>query len=173
MNSNPEKAIQAITNPAPLTLAQLALFEKIDAPVLRADLSSLRENLIAVWIYKEALREVSRNFDRREECALEMAEKMSGEEYGEALTELVRACTAFYEMMPRKETGEDEGGKGDGETEDEGPKKALSGSATAGSRNLPNGSAGLTDITPRSFFGRLARWIWRCCIGAGRKGQPS
>lgn len=173
MNSNPEKAIQAITNPAPLTLAQLALFEKIDAPVLRADLSSLRDNLIAVWIYKKPLREVSRNFDRREECALEMADKMSGEEYGEALTELVRACTAFYEMMPRKETGEAEGEEGNGETEDEGPKKALSGSATAGSRNLPNGSAGLTDIRPRSFFGRLARWIWRCCTGAGRKGQPS
>ena len=169
MNGNPEKAIQAITNPAPLTLAQLALFEKIDAPVLYADLSSLRDNLIAVWIYKTPLREVSRNFDRREECALEMADKMSGEEYGEALTELVRACTAFYEMMPRKETSDGDGDEaGDGE-----PKKALSGSATAGSQSSQNGCAVNMDTRSRSFFVKLLRWIWRCCTGVGRKGKAS
>lgn len=165
INANPEKAVQAIANPAPLTLAQIALFEKIDAPILRADISSLRDNLIAVWIYKTPLKEVARNFDRREEKALCMGEAMSGEEYGDALAELVRACTAFYEMMPRKETGETE----DGEDGGDAPKKVLSGSAMAGSQNLQSGYAEHTISRPLMFCAKVARLIWRCFIGVGRK----
>ena len=173
MNSNPEKAVQAIADPSPLTLAQIALFEKIDAPILHADIGSLRDNLIAVWIYKTPLKEVARNFDRREEFALLMSERMSGEEYGDALTELVRACTAFYEMMPRRESGESEGDTeqvpGEPEAEGDSPKKASSGSATAGSRSLANGCAGPTTTRRRSSFVRALLWIWHLCTGAGRK----
>ena len=82
MNANPEKAVDAITNPAPLTLSQIAIFEKINAPILYADISSLRDNLIAVWIYKTPIREVAKNIERREELALVMSENMSGDEYG-------------------------------------------------------------------------------------------
>lgn len=163
-NSNPEKAIQAIADPAPLTLAQIALFEKIDAPILHADISCLRDNLIAVWIYKTPLHEVARNFERREELALLMSEGMTGEEYGNVLTELIRACTAFYEMMPRRETGEEESG-GDPS------KKASSGSATAGSRSSQNGYVGPTTTRRRSYFARALRSIWRFCTGAGRKAS--
>ena len=94
-NSNPEKAIQAIADPAPLTLAQIALFEKIDAPILHADISCLRDNLIAVWIYKTPLHEVARNFERREELALLMSENMTGEEYGNGLMKDEEIYTIF------------------------------------------------------------------------------
>lgn len=174
-NSNPEKAIQAIADPAPLTLAQIALFEKIDAPILHADISCLRDNLIAVWIYKTPLHEVARNFERREELALLMSEGMTGEEYGNVLTELIRACTAFYEMMPRRETGEDEGDaekiQGEEESGGDPSKKASSGSATAGSRSSQNGYVGPTTTRRRSYFARALRSIWRCCTGAGRKAS--
>lgn len=133
MSGNPEKAVNAITKPASLTLAQLALFEKIDAPILRADTSCLRDNLIAIWIYKNPTSVVARNFDKREILALEMSEKMTGEEYGSALIEVIEAVTAFYEMMPKKENGEEE-------EEEEGlKKKTLSDTATGG---LPNSQSG-------------------------------
>lgn len=165
MKSNPEKAVQAITNPAPLTLAQLALFEKIDAPILYADITSLRDNLIAVWIYKTPITEVARNFERREELALVMSEKMSGEEYGEALTELIRAVTAFYEMMPRKESGEEDAP----EAGEDASKKVSRGSATGGLPSSRNGSAGLIITRLAMFFAKPIAWIWHSFTGAGRK----
>lgn len=175
MKGNPEKAVAAITNPAPLTLAQLALFEKIDAPVLYADVSSLRDNLIAVWIYKHPVREVAKNFERREELALEWSEKLSGDEYGQYLTELLQACTAFYEMMPRKESsGEiDEDGDGGEEGVDEQPKKALSGSATDGLPSLRSGCAGHIIMKLAGCWKRLRLFVSRCFIGAGRKRSES
>ena len=175
MNRNPDKAVAAITNPAPLTLAQLALFEKIDAPVLYADVSSLRDNLIAVWIYKHPVREVAKNFERREELALEWSEKLSGDEYGQYLTELLQACTAFYEMMPRKESaGEiDEDGDGGEEGVDEQPKKASSGSATDGLPSLPSGSAEHTITIWARCWRAFRAFVSRCFIGAGRKRSAS
>ena len=168
MNRNPDKAVAAITNPAPLTLAQLALFEKIDAPVLYADVSSLRDNLIAVWIYKHPVREVAKNFDRREELALEWSD-------GQYLTELLQACTAFYEMMPRKESaGEiDEDGDGGEEGVDEQPKKASSGSATDGLQSLPSGSAEHTITIWARCWRACRAFVSRCFIGAGRRPSAS
>ena len=174
MNTIPEKAADAITRPAPLTLAQLAIYERIDAPILYADITSLRDNLIAVWIYKAPLKEVARNIERREECALEFAENLSGEEYGAALTELLQACTAFYEMLPRAESGENvEEGDDNGEAEEvsaEGQgKKTLAASVTAQSPSLPNGCAECTGTRWSMFWNRLKRFVLRSFIGATRK----
>lgn len=179
MNSNPEKSVQAIVNPAPLTLAQLALFEKIDAPVLYADVTSLRDNLIALWIYKNPIREVAKNFEKREELALAWSEKLTGEDYGDALTELLQACTAFYEMMPRKESsGEideaEDGEAADGEAGvDEQPKKALSGSATDGSPSLRSGCAGHTIMKLAGCWKRLRLFVSRCFTAVGRRRSAS
>lgn len=161
MKNNPEKAIDAITNPSPLTLSKLALFEKIDAPVLRADISRLHDNLIAVWIYKTPIRECVKNFDRREELALEMSEQMSGEEYGYALTELIQAVTAFYQMLPRSESGDldDEGNE----------KKNPSDSETDGLPRSPNGSAERTSTKFAKSLMRFLRFAWRYCTGAGHR----
>lgn len=161
MNNNPEKAIDAITNPSPLTLSKLALFEKIDAPVLRADISRLHDNLIAVWIYKTPIQDCVRNFERREELALAMSEQMSGEEYGYALTELIQSVTAFFQMMPRPETGDLD--------EDGNEKKNPSNSGTDGSRNSRNGSAEHTNTGSTKFWMKCLRFVLRFFTDAGRK----
>lgn len=159
--SNPTKAIDAIVNPSPLTLSKIALFEKINAPILRADVSSLHDNLIAVWIYKTPIRECVRNFERREELALDMSEQMSGDEYGFALTDLVNALTAFYQMLPRPETGELD--------EDGNEKKNPSDSATDGLQNSPNGYAAPTNTTSTKFLTKCLRFVSRFFTGVGRK----
>ena len=170
MNANPEKAVNAITNPAPLTLAQIAIFEKINAPILYADISSLRDNLIAVWIYKTPIREVAKNIERREELALVMSENMSGDEYGFSLAELVQAMTAFYEMMPRAEAG----GEADEDDADEGvaeeqEKKTSVGSATDGSPSLRSGPAECMAIPRPTFSSKLRRFASHFSIGAIRR----
>lgn len=172
MNANPEKAVDAITNPAPLTLAQIAIFEKINAPILYADISSLRDNLIAVWIYKTPIREVAKNIERREELALVMSENMSGDEYGYALAELVQAMTAFYEMMPRSEASgeadEDDADEGEGVAEGQ-EKKTSVGSAMDGSPSLRSGPAECMAIPRPTFSSKLKRFASHFSIGAIRR----
>lgn len=163
--SNPQKAIDAIVNPSPLSLSKIALFEKINAPILRADVSSLHDNLIAVWIYKTPVRECVRNFDRREELALDMSEQMSGDEYGIALAELANAMTAFYQMLPRAETGELD--------EDGNEKKNPSDSVTDGLQNSPNGFAAPTNTKSTRFLTKCLRFVSRFFIGVGRRRSAS
>ena len=174
MKANPEKAVEAIVNPAPLTLSQLAMFEKIDAPIMRADATSLHDNLIAIWIYKTPIREVVKNFERREELALAMSEKMSGDEYGFALTELMKAVTAFYEMLPRPENGEDEEGDAEeGEADGQGKKSLTGDSETASSPSSPNGCAAPTSGRWSMSLTKPLRSVLRFFIGRGRKRTES
>lgn len=169
MKANPEKAVDAIVNPAPLTLSQLAMFEKIDAPIMRADATSLHDNLIAIWIYKTPIREVVKNFERREELALAMSEKMSGDEYGFALAELMKAVTAFYEMLPRPENGEDEDDAEEGDADGQGKKSLADGSETASSPSSPNGCAEHTSGRWSMSLTKPLRSVLRFFIGRGRR----
>lgn len=163
MNSMPEKAVDAISKPSPLTLSQLALFEKIDAPILRADISNLRENLIAIWIYRNPVSLVARKIEEREVLALEMSEKMTGEEYGVAIVEVLEAVTAFYEMMPKKEAEE-----GEEDAKEQG-KKPLCGSATDGLPNSQNGLAASTTSRRHISLMNVLRCVLRFFTGATRK----
>lgn len=170
MKANPEKAVEAIINPAPLTLSQLAMFEKIDAPIMRADATSLHDNLIAVWIYKTPIREVVRNFDKREECALAMSEKMTGDEYGIALAELMKAITAFYEMIPRQECSDEDGeGDAEGEDADGQGKKRPTDSATVSLPSSGNGCVEPTTTRPSMSLRSRLRCAWHCFIALGRR----
>lgn len=163
MNDNPQKAVDAILKPAPLSLSKLALLEKIQSPILRADARSLHDNLIAIWIFKTPIAECVKNLDKRQELALEMSEKMSGEEYGIALAELLDAVGDFFDMMPRAESGEEE---------DE-EKKTSHGSVTDGLPNSQNGLAEDTITKSPKCFTRFLRFILRFFIGATHKRQAN
>lgn len=103
MKSNPKKAVQAVINPAPLTLAQIALFERIDAPFLYGDFNNIEENGVALWIYRTPLEQVVHNWDERELLSLQMLTSMTLEEFILAVRDLSLALTRFQDMMPKPE----------------------------------------------------------------------
>lgn len=163
-NANPEAALDALMNPAPLTLAQIALLEKVKSPVLVADITSLYDNAVAVWIYRNKAAYVAHNLERREELAMEMVEAMTQDEYGDELTRLVRAVTAFYEMLPRA------GANDSGEVDADGnviPKKKDS--ATDGSPNSSSGRAEPTSGRSSTLWTKLRQFASRFYTGAGRR----
>lgn len=155
---NPTKALDAIINPAPLTLAHIAMLEKCDAPILGGDISKVMNNIIAVWIYKTPIAEVSKNFDRREECALAMVEKMGGQQYGEALAELCSACNKFFEMLPRSESS-------DGDAQ----KKTSQGSEMDGLQSSQSSFAEHTNTVFAKCLKRFRASASRFFIAVGRK----
>lgn len=110
MKSNPDKAIQAVINPHPITLGQIALLDRVQAPFLYGDYSHIEENGVALWIYKtskESMEKCVKEFNDRERLALEMLNSMSVEEYADLCQELYMAVKRFNDMLPNPEPDEE------------------------------------------------------------------
>lgn len=103
MKDNPAEILKTATDPKPLTLGKVALFEMIDAPVLRGDIDSLEDNLKAIWCYKTPTAEAAKNISRINELALEMGDSISHEDYQSAILEIIEGVTEFFKMLPRPE----------------------------------------------------------------------
>lgn len=128
---NPEPAIAALLAPHPLTLGQYAMLEKAQSPLLRGVYTSQLDSFTGVWLAEKPAAESYRDFDRREELALEQYGEMPPDEFRQHLTAVLNAIAALYEMMPPPEDPE---------------KKTATGAATDGSRKplnpSPDGTAG-------------------------------
>lgn len=104
----PAASINAIVNPAPLTIAQMAILEKIHSPIVFGNIDDLGECLKALWLMSLPVREAGKWVDddhisRVDQKAIEWASEMNGDEYCSSLSSLLKACTAFWKMLPRPE----------------------------------------------------------------------
>ena len=100
MTDTPEAVVNAIARPNQLTLGKLAVFEKIQTPLLRGNISKLTENIKAIWIYDKPIEEVSKHFDDMDEQALIYADTITPEQYEDKLCAIIEGIASFFGMMP-------------------------------------------------------------------------
>lgn len=106
----PKASLDALIDPAPLTIAQIAVLERVNSPIPTGNIDSVNDCLVALYLMSLPVREAGRiartlSAEDIEDRALAWAdsEGMSGSEYNERLSELLGACTAFWRMLPRPE----------------------------------------------------------------------
>ena len=107
----PKASLDALVDPAPLTIAQIAVLERVKSPVPTGNIDSVNDCLVALYLMSMPVREAGRMartlpVDEIEGKALDWAdsEDMSGAEYNERLSALLGACTSFWKMLPRPES---------------------------------------------------------------------
>ncbi len=132
----PKASLDAIADPAPLTIAQLAILERVKSPVTLGGIDSVDDCLLALWLLSMPVREAGRLTGEKSvaelrDGAVAWADEtgLDGAAYHAALTRLLRSCAAFWRMLPRPEAKD--------------AKK--NGTETAGSPSSRSGRAALTD----------------------------
>lgn len=116
MSDNPQAALDALTAPAPLTLGQVALLEKIKSPLLGAGTPAAADVIPGLYLLSLPSAQGARHLDTLTEDAFAWADSLTPADFSRRWVEAIKALRAFYALLP-------------GPTEDE-PKKASP--ATAG-----------------------------------------
>lgn len=98
---NPEDGLDALISPDPLTLGRVALLERADSAVLRADVGSLTETLAALWLARAPIEEAAREWPRRYELSAVWGDTLSPADYRRELHRLLLALSAFRRILPR------------------------------------------------------------------------
>jgi hypothetical protein len=133
---NPKEALEALADPAPLTLGQIALLDLYESPLLHGEIDDLSKVTFSLWLLSmptaQAVAEAK--FPDR---AIVWADGITPAEYDRRLVDALAAIAAFYHILPRPESGEDDaiGGL---------KKKRAAASATATSPSSSRCSAGST-----------------------------
>lgn len=155
----PAKALEALAEPAPLTLGQVALLDLYKLPILDGKIDDLNATAYALWLLSMPLEQavVEAHFPEK---AIIWAEKIGVEEYNDRLVAASNAIARFYGMLPKAESGEDEDGL-------KGLKKKSAGAETETSPRSSSSSAAPTAGRFIMFFRRLLPSRWRSFTGAG------
>ena len=161
----PDKALEALCAPAPLTLGQVALLDLYKLPILYGKIDDLTETARALWLLSMPLEQavVEAHYPDR---AIVWAEKIGAEEYNDRLVKALNAIGSFYGMLPKAETPDDEGGLKD-------LKKKSAGAATATSQKSSSSSAASTAGRFATFFRRFLPSRWRSSTAAGSRPQEA
>lgn len=111
---NPEEVINAVTDAKPLSLAQIAVLEKAECPVLRFEIDKIADNIRAAYLYataKKSVRDAVAAIADAEAASLEWVDGLKDGEFKAIFTELLEGLDAFYQMLPppKKKTMETEG----------------------------------------------------------------
>lgn len=133
---NPQAALDAISNPAPLTMAKVALLEKIKSPLLFGKTEDSVNNIVAVYVISDVVKpsEIMKAFadGSLEEKALDWANGFPSDVFLEKLVSSLNGITAFWKMLPRPESdGAEEGDP----SKVDGPSKKGNASETDSSPN--------------------------------------
>lgn len=131
---NPKEALEALANPAPLTLGQIALLDLYGSPLLHGEIDDLSKVTFSLWLLSMPVEQAVQEA-RFPDRAIVWADEISVEEYDRRLVDALVAIEAFYHILPRPESGEGDDLK----------KKRAAGSATETSQSSSRRSAGCTD----------------------------
>ena len=158
----PDKALEALAAPAPLTLGQVALLDLYKLPILAGKIDDLNATAFALWLLSMPLEQAvaEAHFPER---AIIWAEKVGVEEYNDRLVKALNAIARFHGMLPKAESGDedDEGMKG--------LKKKSAGAATATSPRSPSSFAAPTAGRFATFFARFRPSRLRSSTAAGSR----
>ena len=130
---NPKDALDALVDPSPLTLGQIALLDLYKSPLLEGKIDDLNAVLFGLWLLSMPLEEAvaQAHFP---EGAIVWGGSLTTEEYNRRLEDAMNGIAAFFHILPRPESGDDVLGL----------KKKRGATATATSRGSSRSSAGRT-----------------------------
>ena len=157
----PDKALEVLAAPAPLTLGQVALLDLYKLPILDGKIDDLNATAFALWLLSMPLEQAVAEAHFPEKAII-WAEKVGVEEYNDRLVAASNAIARFYGMLPKAESGEDEDGL-------KGLKKKSAGAGTETSPRSSSSSAAPTAGRFITFFRRLLPSRWRFSTGAGSR----
>ena len=155
----PDKALEALAAPDPLTLGQVALLDLYKLPILKGNIDDLSATVFAVWLLSMPLEQAVAEAHFPEK-AFVWAEAIGVGEYNDRLVKALNAIARFHGMLPKAESGED----------DDDPKalKKKSGVPVTGtSLKSRNSSAVSTAGRFTTFFARFLPSRWRSSTAAG------
>lgn len=160
----PDKALEALAAPDPLTLGQVALLTLYKLPIIEGKIDDLNATVFAVWLLSMPLEQAvaEAHFPDR---AIVWAEKIGVDEYNYRLVKALNAIARFHGMLPKAEyVDENDDGV-------DGLKKKSDGAGTETSRKSRSSSAASTAGRFTTFFARFLPSRWRSYTAAGSR-QP-
>lgn len=113
---NPQTVLDALADPAPLTLGQVALLEKIKSPLLGAGNPAAADVIPGLFLLSIPSAQGAKHLDTLTEDAFKWADTLAPADFSRRWVAAIKALRDFYALLPAP-------------TEDE-PKKASP--ATAG-----------------------------------------
>lgn len=116
MSENPQAALDALATPAPLTLGQVALLEKIKSPLLGGGEVTAADAIPGLYLLSQPSSEGARHLETLTEDAFAWADTLEPTAFRERWEAAIKGLRAFYALLPGPEA--------------DAPKKALP--ATAG-----------------------------------------
>lgn len=157
----PDKALEALAAPAPLTLGQVALLDLYKLPILDGKIDDLNATAFALWLLSMPLEQAVAEAHFPDKAII-WAEKVGVEEYNDRLVKASNALARFYGILPKAEEPDDEDGL-------KGLKKKSAGAATGTSPKSSSSSAARTAGRFITFFRKLLPSRWRSSTGAGSR----
>ena len=103
----PDKALEALAAPDPLTLGQVALLDLYKLPILKGNIDDLSATVFAVWLLSMPLEQAVAEAHFPEK-AFVWAEAIGVGEYNDRLVKALNAIARFHGMLPKAESGEDD-----------------------------------------------------------------
>ena len=103
----PDRALEAMVAPAPLTLGQVALLDLYKLPILDGKIDNLNATAFALWLLSMPLEQAVAEAHYPEK-AIVWAEKIGVEEYNDRLVKACLAIERFFGMLPKAESSEDD-----------------------------------------------------------------
>lgn len=158
----PDKALEAMVEPAPLTLGQVALLDLYKCPILDGKIDDVNATAFALWLLDMPLDQAVAEAHFPEK-AIVWAGEVGVDGYNSRLVKALDAIARFYGMLPKAESSEDD------EEGLKGLKKKSAGAETATSPRSSSSSAASTAGRFITFFRRLLPSRWRSSTGAGSR----
>lgn len=124
---NADQALEAMVNPSPITIGQLALLDRCNCPLVLGEWADLDRTLLALWLLSMPVADAVAAYRDDPDGYIVWGGGLSPADYRARLKSALDGITEFYRMLPRAEAGD--------------KKKD---SATASFRSSPNGSAAPT-----------------------------
>lgn len=104
---NPKEALEALADPSPLTLGQIALLELYGSPLLHGEIADLHKVTFSLWLLSMPIAQAVAEA-RFPDRAIVWADGITPEEYDRRLVDALAGIAAFFHILPRPESGEDD-----------------------------------------------------------------
>ena len=101
--ANPRAAVDALADPAPLTLGQVALLEKIRSPLLGGGEQAAADVIPGLYLLSLPSAEGAKHLKTLTEDAFAWADTLAPADFTRRWREAVAALAAFYALLPGPE----------------------------------------------------------------------
>ena len=161
----PDKALEAMVEPAPITLGQVALLDLYKCPILEGRIDDVNATAFALWLLDMPLEQAVAEAHFPEK-AIVWAGEVGVDGYNSRLVTALDAIRRFYGMLPKAEATDDDDGL-------KGLKKKCAAQETGTSRKSPSSSAASTGGRFATFFRRFLPSRWRSSTAAGSRAPEA